>query len=59
MIYSCVHFVQEFHAYITLGGKPPECGYPLKGIGFLPCGWGESDSCDEPGYAVGTVLLPA
>lgn len=33
--------LQEFHAYITLGGKPPECDYPLKGIGFLPCGWGE------------------
>lgn len=31
--------VQEFHAYITNGGKPVECNYPLKGIGFLPCGW--------------------
>lgn len=28
----------EFHAYITLGGVPPECCYPLRGIGFLPCG---------------------
>eukprot|EP00878_Enallax_costatus_P024210 GHUV01025815.1.p1 GENE.GHUV01025815.1~~GHUV01025815.1.p1 ORF type:complete len:268 (+),score=78.55 GHUV01025815.1:397-1200(+) len=29
----------EFHAYITNGGKPKECCYELKGIGFLPCGW--------------------
>lgn len=33
--------LQEFHAFITLGGQPPECCYPLLGIGFLPCGWGE------------------
>jgi hypothetical protein len=31
--------LQEFHAYITNGGKPKECCYQLKGIGFLPCGW--------------------
>eukprot|EP00775_Hariotina_reticulata_P008807 gene8807-8986_t len=31
--------MMEFHAYITNGGKPKECCYPLKGIGFLPCGW--------------------
>jgi hypothetical protein len=29
----------EFHAYITNGGKPKECCYDLKGVGFLPCGW--------------------
>ncbi|WIA35436.1 hypothetical protein OEZ86_003877 [Tetradesmus obliquus] len=29
----------EFHAFITNGGKPQECCYQLKGIGFLPCGW--------------------
>ena len=28
----------EFHALITNGGVPRECCYPLKGIGFLPCG---------------------
>jgi hypothetical protein len=50
----CTHIVQltvlccclretfkEFHAFITLGGCPPECCYPLKGVGFLPTGWGE------------------
>lgn len=31
--------LQEFHAYITNGGKPKECCYDLKGVGFLPCGW--------------------
>jgi hypothetical protein len=29
----------EFHAAITNGKQPRECCYPLKGIGFLPCGW--------------------
>ncbi|GBF98426.1 hypothetical protein Rsub_10491 [Raphidocelis subcapitata] len=29
----------EFHALITNGGVPPQCTYPLRGIGFLPCGW--------------------
>jgi hypothetical protein len=29
----------ETHAYITNGGVPRACCYPLKGIGFLPCGW--------------------
>jgi hypothetical protein len=33
--------LQEFHAFINMGGKPPECCYPLLGIGFLPCGWGK------------------
>lgn len=30
---------QELHAFITNGGKPSQCCYELKGIGFLPCGW--------------------
>lgn len=29
----------EFHANITNGGRPKECCYELKGVGFLPCGW--------------------
>lgn len=29
----------ELHALITNGARPEACCYPLKGVGFLPCGW--------------------
>jgi hypothetical protein len=54
--HPCMLLLQEFHAYITLGGKPPECDYPLKGIGFLPCGWGEGRMLWLPVVRSGVVV---
>jgi hypothetical protein len=49
----------EFHAFITNGGKPEVCCYPLKGIGFLPCGWevsGKGHRVQVDGRGVGEGL---